>query len=773
MFVFEVDRSVAESSFEELAAEVAILAQLEHPHILQFRGLCYYVSDRASSVMIVMQWCPENLRTLIEQDVRYNMNDSGNDSSDDGSDIEQEIRRRAYVAQLDTLRQIASGMEYLHQRRIVHRDLKPENILLDTSGNVRIADFGVSTREAIAKNGAKEPPHRTPTKVIRRRGNTVQRVREQFAQKVGTLAYMAPELLVGHDSQGAVTDKIDVFAFGIITWEVVVQESYASGQGFDWKFINSVAQDNLRPSLDRLQAFAKESLTALAAACWTKQRDNRPSFNHIHEVLKAAVAEDSLASPQNADTRGEAFNRFVKNAIATAKRSPSDAVSPRSESRNVSSPQANMLHSSSSSDYAGSFVSMLERDRLGSDLNRLDNVDPVHPKSPLLEHDGADSATPSTTPQRLNSVTRSASITRSSALALLSQSRHGGQCGKLQCLSRMWVWVWSRCGVMFRDPSYERRFLLHTRYTSSFLRALAVFVAVAGIVALLCFGMSIALVYNDKQFAAYLSLMMGIVAPNFEFGSSFEFVFWWQSTYVLVALLAAVVLFTVACLAICRKKVLWQSVRWVFFVEQITRCTFYFIRASYVNLQTYGILPHIENDVHGQALFMNCTTATLVNGLLVNSDNTTVCAGITQPGTGAYDANVSGIPSSCNTWEFFYSMGAFSGVHLGYISILWMLLYPVLMLLLALPFRNYLQMLVVPLCSLIIWLAAYLPAQNPVSFQSFDQCNWFSIADQVDIVVSSLHIQIVAWCSYLVLPLRLFVSERRERRLFHLQVCDA
>ena len=41
---------------------------------------------------------------------------------------------------------IASGLEYLHDRKIAHRDIKPENILLDGRGHVKLADFGVSSQ---------------------------------------------------------------------------------------------------------------------------------------------------------------------------------------------------------------------------------------------------------------------------------------------------------------------------------------------------------------------------------------------------------------------------------------------------------------------------------------------------------------------------------------------------------------------------------------------------------------------------------------------------
>ena len=42
--------------------------------------------------------------------------------------------------------QIISGVDYCHRHMVVHRDLKPENLLLDSSNNVKIADFGETFR---------------------------------------------------------------------------------------------------------------------------------------------------------------------------------------------------------------------------------------------------------------------------------------------------------------------------------------------------------------------------------------------------------------------------------------------------------------------------------------------------------------------------------------------------------------------------------------------------------------------------------------------------
>lgn len=70
-------------------------------------------------------------------------------------------------------KQLIDGLDYLHSSGIAHRDLKPDNLLLTKDFVLKIADFGYS--KALSET---------------RRGLTKSRV--------GTDAYMAPEVLYGH-----------------------------------------------------------------------------------------------------------------------------------------------------------------------------------------------------------------------------------------------------------------------------------------------------------------------------------------------------------------------------------------------------------------------------------------------------------------------------------------------------------------------------------------------------------------------------------------------
>ena len=98
-----------------------VLAQLSHPFVLQFIGLCF----KDDCACIVAEWCSSTLlRWLLGHDCRRN-------------------GKHAAEAQHLAL-QVAQGMRYLHAQSIVHLDLKPSNVLITGNGVPKIADYGLS-----------------------------------------------------------------------------------------------------------------------------------------------------------------------------------------------------------------------------------------------------------------------------------------------------------------------------------------------------------------------------------------------------------------------------------------------------------------------------------------------------------------------------------------------------------------------------------------------------------------------------------------------------
>ncbi|BGP35556.1 hypothetical protein JCM10296v2_007397 [Rhodotorula toruloides] len=87
--------------------------------------------------------------------------------------------------------QLVLGVAYLHREGVVHRDLKLENVLLDENVNVKIADLGFGREFEKGK---------------------------WLETRVGTLGYMAPEVVAGSKYLG---EQVDVWSLGVILYALV------------------------------------------------------------------------------------------------------------------------------------------------------------------------------------------------------------------------------------------------------------------------------------------------------------------------------------------------------------------------------------------------------------------------------------------------------------------------------------------------------------------------------------------------------------------------
>jgi len=85
--------------------------------------------------------------------------------------------------------QVILALECLHSHKIIHKDIKPENILLDEEGYIRLCDFNLSKHIGERKDD----------------------------RVVGTLEYMAPEVIFGAKDQSY---EIDWWGLGILLYEL-------------------------------------------------------------------------------------------------------------------------------------------------------------------------------------------------------------------------------------------------------------------------------------------------------------------------------------------------------------------------------------------------------------------------------------------------------------------------------------------------------------------------------------------------------------------------
>jgi serine/threonine protein kinase len=145
--------------------------------------------------------------------------------------------------------------------RIIHRDVSPQNILVDRAGRTRITDFGVA-------------------RAMQRHSHT------QTGEMKGKMAYFAPEQAVG----GELDRRLDVFALGIVAWEVLCGRRLFKGDN-PLMTLKKITEAPV-PSIRTYRSDVPEALDEAVQKALQRDREDRwPTALDFARALEHAVGQ--------------------------------------------------------------------------------------------------------------------------------------------------------------------------------------------------------------------------------------------------------------------------------------------------------------------------------------------------------------------------------------------------------------------------------------------------------------------------------------------------
>jgi serine/threonine-protein kinase len=196
-------------------------------------------------------------------------------------DLNRSQQKFSYQEITNIGRQIALGLQAIHDAGIIHRDLKLENILLDKSGIAKITDFGVSLVQ---------PPlcDEDGTSIITDDTETRNKRATQAGKVVGTIHYLAPEYLAANQ----IDERSDIYAIGIVLYELVTGK-FPYDYDTPMRLVEKkVTSDPIAPK--NLRSDCPPWLNSLIMKCMDRNPDWRyQSATQLYDEFAAQIYGDS------------------------------------------------------------------------------------------------------------------------------------------------------------------------------------------------------------------------------------------------------------------------------------------------------------------------------------------------------------------------------------------------------------------------------------------------------------------------------------------------
>jgi len=215
-----------------IGRESKVWVDLKHPNIQPYLGFC---SNLGPAVALISPYCGHGT-------------------------IKSYLDKNPTASKSQLLREVVSGLGYLHSKEIVHGDLQRRNVLVDDNGHAVLTDFG---RAKMIGDQVFSTPF-----------------------VAGATKYWAPELILASnetDVNELFSKESDVYAYGMLCFEVYInKEPFADyNVKHDYHIAPLILQGKRPLCTNAVKALIKENMWAMLEACWTHDPEWRPTAQVI------------------------------------------------------------------------------------------------------------------------------------------------------------------------------------------------------------------------------------------------------------------------------------------------------------------------------------------------------------------------------------------------------------------------------------------------------------------------------------------------------------
>ncbi|XP_062014554.1 MDIS1-interacting receptor like kinase 2-like [Rosa rugosa] len=238
-----------ETSRKEFLNEIRALLEIRHRNIVKLRGFC----SHAHHSFFVYDYLEKgSLASILSK--------------------EYEANKLDWSTRVRIVKGVAHALSYMHHDcspPIVHRDISSNNILLDYDYEPVVSDFGTS--KLLNPNSS------------------------NWTARAGTYGYIAPELAYTMK----VTEKCDVYSFGVLALEVIMGKqladfvsAFSTPSAIGDILLKDVFDQRLPPPTPKIEN-ELITITRLAIACKHSHPQSRPTMYMVSQVLSSQRANSS------------------------------------------------------------------------------------------------------------------------------------------------------------------------------------------------------------------------------------------------------------------------------------------------------------------------------------------------------------------------------------------------------------------------------------------------------------------------------------------------